>query len=275
MTSAWGLADRAADRAGVHLRALDRLDDLDAVRRTVEAVWGGQSPPLELVRAMQHAGSVLYGAEAEGRLVGFVWGFAGLADGLHLHSHQLGVLPDWEGQGVGFALKLAQRAACLDAGLDEVRWTFDPLVLASARLNLVKLGAEAVRFVPAFYGRMEDRLNQGDRSDRFEVQWRLSSQRVEAALAGLGRPPVIGASLLEPERSEEWPEPLPTDADPVAGCAVAIPMDYRSMRTARPEVASRWRDGTGRVFARCFDHGLVATWVTDDSRYVFEAAGAR
>ena len=180
----WDPAWAAADRAGVSLRRLDGLDDAEAVRSVITQVWGEQVLPRELIRAFQHAGSVLYGAEAEGEMVGFVLGFAGLDGGLHVHSHMLAAVPGRQNHGVGYALKLAQRAECLDLGIEEVRWTFDPLVARNARFNLVKLGAEAFRFLPDFYGEMTDVLNRGDRSDRFEVRWRLRSVRVERALRG-------------------------------------------------------------------------------------------
>ena len=52
-------------------------------------------------------------------------------------------------------------------------WTFDPLVRANARFNLVKLGAVAVAYLTDFYGEMQDGINAGDRSDRCAVKWEL------------------------------------------------------------------------------------------------------
>src|SRR6478672_11648756 len=141
---AWRLAEEAADHANIRLVPLTELSDAGRVRAVVDEVWGDQAPPPELLRAMQHAGSVLHGAVAGEELVGFVWGFAGFEDGIHLHSHMLAVVPRLQVHGVGFALKLAQRAVCLDHGITEVRWTYDPLVARNARFNLVKLGATAV-----------------------------------------------------------------------------------------------------------------------------------
>ena len=69
-----------------------------------------------------------------------------------------------------------------DAGIQEVRWTYDPLLARNARFNLGRLGAVAVGLLPAFYGQMTDRLNRGDRSDRFEVRWLLGSDRVLRAV---------------------------------------------------------------------------------------------
>ena len=67
-------------------------------------------------------------------MIGYVLGWAGVDpdDGLHLHSHMLAALPDRRHRGVGYALKLAQRAQALDQGIDLVRWTFDPLVARNA-----------------------------------------------------------------------------------------------------------------------------------------------
>ena len=91
---------------------------------------------------------------------------------------QLAAVPGWQDRGVGRALKLAQRAHCLDVGIEEVRWTFDPMVARNARFNLVKLGAEATRLLPDFYGEMTDRLNRDDRL-LGEQQWPVVAAPIE------------------------------------------------------------------------------------------------
>ncbi len=268
--AAWDVATGAAERAGVGMRPLTELEDADRVREVVDDVWGDQAPPRETLRAMQHAGSVLIGAEHRGGLVGFVWGWLGYRNGLHLHSHMLAVIPQWENRGVGYALKLAQRAACLDQGVEEVRWTYDPLLARNARFNLVKLGTEVFAFLPEFYGEMTDRLNRGDRSDRFEVRWALRSARVTTALTGGAVAPKEGPDLLVAEGPAHHPEPALTGVEPVAGCRVAIPSDHYSLRMRVPELAARWRAVATERFQACLNRGLVATWLTDDARYVFD-----
>ena len=247
---AWDLAHAAAADAGVRISALTELEDADRVRSIIDLVWGQQVLPRELLRALQHAGCVLLGAHSDRDLVGFVLGFLGFEGGLHLHSHMLAVAPEHRASGVGFALKVAQRALCLEKGIEEARWTFDPLVARNARLNLSRLGAEAVRFFPDFYGEMTDRLNRGDRSDRLEVSWKLASARVEAALR---------RRLEEP-------------ADPKA--SVRIPLDHVEVRERDPERGRRTREETRAELAACFDAGLIATWFTDDGTYLFESARA-
>lgn len=262
----WELARAAAERAGVRLRDLDRSADADLVRDVIDRVWGEQAPPQEFLRALQHAGCVLFGAcgERDDDLVGFVFGFLGFRDGFHLHSHMLAVVPERQLAGVGYALKLAQRAASLDAGIDEVRWTFDPLAARNGRFNLAKLGAVGTRFLPQFYGEMIDRLNRGDRSDRFEVGWYLESEHVAAALAGPARqmvPAPNAAVVLDADAGGPWPSPRSTGdpPDPERGATVVIPSEHLALRTADPGLGRAWRDATSAAFVACFAAGLRAT----------------
>jgi predicted GNAT superfamily acetyltransferase len=177
MTSeAWDLANTAAAAAGVTLRPLTSLEDADAILRVMIATWGEhQLLPREEIVALAESGNVPWGADADDETVGYVLGWAGVdpEDGLHLHSHMLAALPDRRHRGVGYALKLAQRAACLDQGIGLVRWTFDPMISRNAWFNLGKLGATADRFRRNFYGEMADSLNAGERSDRLVVRWAL------------------------------------------------------------------------------------------------------
>jgi len=252
----------------VSIEPLERLGDAERIRGVISAVWGEQVVPREMLRAFQHAGSTLFGAESpQGELVGFVLGFAGLAGGFHVHSHMLAAVPGWQDRGVGRALKLAQRAHCLDVGIEEVRWTFDPMVARNARFNLVKLGAEATRLLPDFYGEMTDRLNRDDRSDRFEVRWRLSSARVERALAGEAEAPTFGGPFLV--EADGLPRRV---GEPAPGATVAIPADHHTLKAADPTTARRWREETTDAFARCFERGLAATWFDRGEGYVFERA---
>lgn len=277
-TPAWRAATDAAQRSGVSIVPLRELVDTARVGGVIERVWGSeQAIPREMLRALQHAGTVLVGAEAGGELVGFAFGFLGFAQGLHLHSHMLGVVPDWQSRGVGYALKLAQRATCLDHGIEEMRWTYDPLLLRNARFNLVKVGAEAFRFLPEFYGEMTDRLNRGDRSDRFEVRWRLSSDRVQRAvhegrcLSAEARDEDRAWHLsLRAEGNEGHPVPR-EDLDASAGpVVVQIPRDYQRLRGEDRDLARRWREASGRAFEDCFRRGFVARRMTQGAGYVFE-----
>jgi predicted GNAT superfamily acetyltransferase len=267
---AWDAAHGAAASAGVSLSALTSIRDAVRVHELVSAVWGEEELRPSLAQAFQHAGCGVYGAaDAYGGLVGFVLGFLGWNDGIHMHSHMLAVLPEWQSRGVGYALKLAQRAACLEAGVDEARWTYDPLVARNAWFNLVKLGTVGTAFFPGFYGEMTDRINRGDRSDRFEVRWRLASERVGRAVSGNAERPPAGPLLLAIIGDGDAPRPKETGAEPEPGAVVEVPLDHASLRARDPALGRDWREASARVFGSCFDAGLAAAWIDREGRYVF------
>ena len=167
--------------AAVTLRPLTGDADVDAINHVVASTWGGQYLEREVVRALCVSGNVPWGAEAGGSVIGFVLGWAGVDEGgLHVHSHMLASVPDRRHAGVGYALKLAQRAQALDQGIAIMRWTFDPMVARNAWFNLGKLGVVVDRFERSFYGEMQDAINAGDRSDRFTVRWDLPASPVRA-----------------------------------------------------------------------------------------------
>jgi predicted GNAT superfamily acetyltransferase len=207
MTAAWDLARAAAARADVTFRSLSTVEDADLVNEVIEATWGGQHLDREVVRALAVSGNVPIAAEADGRMIGFVLGWAGVdEDGLHVHSHMLAALPDRRHAGVGTALKLAQRAQALDQDIHVMRWTFDPIVARNAWLNLGKLGAVADRFERSFYGQMRDSINAGERSDRFVLRWDLDREpgahEVRPGAGTLQVPIPAGYEDLGPEERE-------------------------------------------------------------------------
>lgn len=235
-------ADLAAERA--HVDVVEPPDDRpEAVQELISAVWGVQQKPQDnLVRALRHAGTGLLVAMRDGGCVGVSLGFLGWNGGLHLHSHMTAVRPGLEAKGVGFALKLGQRSLCLEHGVPEVRWTFDPLIASNAHFNLVKLGATVRRFLPDHYGAMDDTVNAGDRSDRFEVTWQLDGEGVTRALTGT----------------------LPDLDD---GTRVEIPADYAWMRREDPDAAMQVRQRARRAFTELGSQGLVPVW--SSGGYVF------
>src|SRR5262249_50411291 len=147
--------------AGLDVAELHEVAELRDLGDLLIAVWGrADGPPLnrETLRALSHSGSYVAGARSGGRLVGGIVAFLGRdPDGTTtLHSHMLGVREEARGLGTGRALKEHQRRWALERGIEEVRWTFDPLVRRNARFNLVALGAEAVAYHEDFYGPMDD-----------------------------------------------------------------------------------------------------------------------
>jgi predicted GNAT superfamily acetyltransferase len=141
---------------------------------------------------MAISGNCLLVAWRDAEPVGFALGWLGWGDGVHFHSHQVGVMAGGRGGGVGYALKLAQRRLCLDNGITEMRWTFDPMLRSNARFNLQRLGARVVAFLPHCYGDRRDAFNTGDTTDRLEVSWSL-----DADVGGVVATPTSGQIVIE------------------------------------------------------------------------------
>lgn len=258
-------ADAAARAAGVVVRTLEELPDLEQAVALFADIWRREaSPPLtlELLRALTKAGNYVGGAFVDDRLVGACVGFFHAPEEDSLHSHIAGVAPGAAGRNIGFALKLHQRAWAIARGVGEIAWTFDPLVARNAWFNLTKLGARATEYLPNFYGPMDDGINGRDESDRLLVRWRLTDPAVVLACAGGG----VGAVAADLRAggavvalgSDEAGRPVAGRLDgPVS--LVAVPSDVAVLRGAAPETAARWRiavrevlttllaDGSGRI----------------------------
>jgi predicted GNAT superfamily acetyltransferase len=256
-------------------RAVDiRLVETDAEFAACEAmsrdIWGAAERnvvPRELLKTMQLNGGVVAGAFLpDGTLVGFVFGFAGLRDGkLRLCSHQLGVQPAYRGRGLGVGLKEAQAQQALALGYDLVTWTFDPLEARNAYLNLHRLGTVARRYDRNHYGDMDDELNRGLPSDRFEAEWWLQ-QRGRARRANLEE--ATRVLRVGPGDEPERLAVVPQDGRPVV---IGIPRDFQALKRRSMDLARRWRLESRAVFEAALAAGLSATDFIREGAYLMEA----
>ncbi len=269
MTDAWVAAREAARGAGVELQPLTSVEDAERLNDVIVETWGGQRLDREVIRALAVSGNVPWGAFGDGELVGIVLGWAGVDDGgLHVHSHMLAARPGRRHAGVGYALKLAQRAQALDQGITVMRWTFDPLVARNAWLNLGKLGALADGFARAFYGEMADAINAGERSDRFTIAWDLERE------PGPWRGSVAADARVVLRAEGTAPHPI-LDLDPPPGdvALLEIPREYHDLRVADPELGRAWRDAVADAAEACLGRGLVGVaFLREPSAYVFARA---
>ncbi|WP_308164234.1 GNAT family N-acetyltransferase [Nonomuraea sediminis] len=255
--AACAAAEAAARTAGVDIRVLDSVSELEAVRRLYERIWrtGENNPPVtaDLLVAMTKAGSYVSGAFDEGELVGACFGFFSPPARATLHSHIAGVLARTQGRNVGFALKLHQRAWAMLRGVSEVVWTYDPLIRRNAYFNLAKLAADPVEYLPNFYGPMDDDINRSDDTDRVLVRWRLETPAVEAACVGLPRQTDAGGAAVALGVSAA--------GGPVAGRAdagtvlVGVPPDIEAMRESDPACAADWRKAVRDVLGELLAGG--------------------
>jgi predicted GNAT superfamily acetyltransferase len=250
------LAAEAAARSGVVIRELREFAECERVYRLFDDIWhpepGNAPVPMELLVAFSHAGGYVAGAFEGDALVGASAGF--LAADRTLHSHVTGAVL---GRGVGHALKLHQRAWCLERGLERITWTFDPLVRRNAHFNLVKLGARPEAYLRSFYGVMGDAINEGDESDRLLAVWRLAE-------------PAGGEAAVP-----AWPSALEAvDERPVVTAAsgpvvlVATPRDIETLRRQDPAAAREWRLAVREVLGERLAQGARVTGFTTDGKYI-------
>lgn len=161
----------------IEFRELRTADELAPMPALESRVWGGHGElvAVNMLVATISEGGMAIGAFDGDRLVGSVYGFA-TAEPHVLHSHYLAVDPDYRRSGLGVALKYEQRDWCLANGRTAMRWTFDPLQLGNAHLNLRSLGAVGARYHANLYGPMPG-INGGLPSDRLVVEWDLVGPR--------------------------------------------------------------------------------------------------
>jgi predicted GNAT superfamily acetyltransferase len=287
LAAATSAAELAAQAAGVRLRELDTLAEMEAANRLFDEIW--QPDPanpvltLELIRALTKAGSYAAGAYDldSGTMIGACVGFFGPPHDAELHSHIAGVVPAGLARSVGFALKLHQRAWALRHGVTAISWTFDPLVRRNAYFNMVKLGARPVEYLRNFYGEMNDAINSGVDSDRLLIRWDLRS---ELAVAASTRQPSPASAAQERERgavvalsADAGGRPvvaLATTGLPVADGSgartllVGVPADIEGLRIADPEAAGMWRVALRDVLAPAMAAGARVTGFDRDGWYV-------
>ena len=263
----------------VEIRELSDLEDLTRLSDLFADVWGKSSePPINagILKALAHSGNYLSGAFVEERLIGGLVGWLGghPPHELHMHSHILGVLPDREARGLGFALKQHQRRWCLARGVKVMEWTTDPLVRRNGYFNLAKLGAEAPEYLVNFYGEMRDGINAGEESDRLLIRWRLDSSRAEEAAAGR-------AVELDAERLRGWSDnailSAGADGEPVVETKSArvlicrVPEDIVALRAAKPALARRWRLALRDALGGAMTRGYRINGATKSGWYVLES----
>jgi predicted GNAT superfamily acetyltransferase len=162
----------------INYRVLTTVEALEEITALEIEIWGMAARdvvPSNIMHAITHNGGLALGAYEGGTMVGMALGFPAQRDGKRFFwSHMAGVLPTYQGGGIGFALKQQQRVWALEQGYDEIRWTFDPIQRGNAHFNLHLLGCTANTYYEDFYGQsLNDALNVSAPTDRLEAVWKL------------------------------------------------------------------------------------------------------
>ena len=194
---------------GIVIRHCKGLEELRACVALQKEVWNfsdAEMVPLRMFVVAEKVGGQVLGAFASSEMVGFALSVPGTRSGhIYLHSHMLAVRKDHRNGGLGRRLKMLQREDALKRGIELIEWTFDPLEIKNAYLNVEKLGAIARRYNINQYGITSSPLQGGLPSDRLIAEWWLKSKRVETLLATGKNPEIAPTTTIEvPAQIYEW-----------------------------------------------------------------------
>jgi predicted GNAT superfamily acetyltransferase len=195
--------------SNLSIRHCETLDELDACVNLQKEVWNFtdlELVPLRLFVVAQKIGGQVIGAFDANELVAFCMSLPGTRNGLvYLHSHMLAVRQAYRNCGLGRRVKLVQREDALQRGITLIEWTFDPLEIKNAWLNIERLGAIVRRYTVNQYGATSSPLQGGLPSDRLVAEWWLKSLRVETTLReGKHLPLTVERRVSVPACIYEW-----------------------------------------------------------------------
>ncbi|MFQ5436574.1 MAG: hypothetical protein ACE5FD_17075 [Anaerolineae bacterium] len=259
------------------LASLSEMAEVEELQKTIWDIPDIEIVPVHALHAIQFNGGALYGAYDDGRLVGFALGMLGAissperidqiaAARLKMYSVMAGVLPEYQDKGVGYRLKLAQREFALRVGLRLITWTYDPLESRNGRFNISKLGCVCQSYLRNFHGEMAG-INAGLPTDRFEVEWWITSNRVEGRVVKERRPLSLdsllsgGAAIINPAAWNENGLPIPPDSanSPKLLNLLEIPADFQAIKKTDPGLAQAWRQHTRELFESMFQQNYLVT----------------
>ena len=254
------------------VRPLCRPEEFRACHEVQREAWAFPDLliiPYTQLLTIQHNGGIVLGALDGPRLVGFVFGFLGRDEAgmLYLFSQRMGVLPHFQGKGIGERLKWAQRAWALEHALDRILWTYDPLETPNAYLNITKLGGIVRHYQRDIYGEHDTPLHSGLPTDRVLLEWELNSPRVLARQAsprpaqGAGRwLAELGRPVNAPTRNELGCAVCGTpDLRQENALLVGVPSQWQALRRTNGALAAEWRQTTRELFEHYLGLGYVVT----------------
>lgn len=246
----------------IEIRPLRTHDEFAHCVDLQNDVWGAEFServPAALLKVTQRIGGIAAGAFDGDDLVGFVFGMTGLERDRLVHwSDMLAVREDMRDHGIGRRLKEYQRDALRARGITRMYWTFDPLVSRNAHLNINRLGAYVVEYVPNMYGAdTTSVLHRGLGTDRFVVAWDLDR---EASAATRVSQTVRDAPLLNPVGADGLPV-VPDLAGRPTNVAVriAVPKAIDQVQAGSIATATRWRVSTRCAILWAVDAGYRVT----------------
>ncbi|MDX1415635.1 MAG: hypothetical protein R3293_15675 [Candidatus Promineifilaceae bacterium] len=266
----------------IEIRPITNMSEMGAVEDIQLQIWGKDEReimPGHLLHALQHNGAALIGAYDDTKLVGFALAILATVEDLNnrvdqvaaarlkMYSVIAGVLPTYRDANIGYRLKLAQRDFALRIGIRLITWTYDPLESRNGRFNIGKLGAICHRYHRNFHGDLVG-INAGLATDRFEVEWWVTSNRVKGRVKDNRRPLSLqslidgGAVLINEATFDSQGLPVPPlnyVSRPANLILMEIPFDFQRIKSEDFSLALHWRTHSQLLFEELFHSGFVIT----------------
>lgn len=237
----------------IQIRSVTDLAAMEDIQKLEIEVWQMEHPvPTHQMLTSVKNGGILLGAYHGTLLVGILYGFPGYLNGeAYLCSHMMGIKEEWRSRGIGERLKQEQAAQALQLGYRMITWTYDPLQTANGYLNISKLGAVCSTYIDNCYGEMNDFLNQGLPSDRFQVEWWIDRPR--SALPSVNAYSLLGWQV----NSRELPQPQDVLSPDRAASVISVPVPalFPDIKKSDIGLAKEWRKATGQAFTQAFAAG--------------------
>jgi len=264
----------------IDIKPLTSQIEIQEVEEIQKQVWG--FPDLEITpasvifEAQQHGAMILGAFDGKDQsMVGFLYGFVGLENGIPYHASSLmGVLSAYQSRNICYRLKLHQRQFILSQGLKLAKWTFDPLESANAHLNIRKLGGIAKANKRNLYGSDYGDLNTGLPTDRLVIEWHVDHPDVARRLEG-GETPQESHQNVGCINQRDIQQGIKDDYDLQLDnptLMLEIPSDFQRIKQKDMDAAMEWRMATREIFNHYFSRHYV---VSDFQSVVREDSGSR
>lgn len=243
---------------GIEIRKVTEVEEIHSMQKLEKQIWGMEPIPVHQTITAVKNGGLIVGAFLKERMIGYSYSFAGYSKGqVYLCSHMLAVDEEFQMMGIGKLLKDEQLRLAREMGYRLIVWTFDPLESRNAYLNTSKLYGVCYDYIVDCYGEMDDGLNKGLPTDRFQVAWWIDSPRVlekwqpdllysrpfETSVSGDSHP------VVRLPDTDEW---LLAEA-----IEVPVPKHIQLMKQENPQLSYEWRMKTRTIFQQLCDEGFA------------------